>query len=164
MRGSSLKRGAVIWLISVLLVGCQTLDTSQPADWVMQGRLLIRTPDQAERMNIAWRQLDEDTEILLTGALGASIARLSSDPSGYRLERPGSAPLFANSLNELVYAAIGINLPVSAAIGVLSGETQSIEFEDWRLNVADFDDQGRPMIVNIVNPSASIKLQVQSWR
>ena len=130
----------------------------------MNGRVLVRTPEQAERLSISWRQLDTESEILLTGPLGTSIARISGQQGEFVLERPNAEPLIAASLDELVNAAIGIELPVSAAIPVLSGERQSLRYLDWRLNVVEFDQQGRPAVVNIVNGTNVIRLQVQSWR
>ena len=96
----------------------------------MQGRVLIRTPEKAERFNIAWRQLRLESEILLTGPLGASIARLTTEEARYRLDRPNNDPMYSATLDELISNAVGVELPVSSLIPVLNGEQKLLVYED----------------------------------
>ena len=130
----------------------------------MQGRVLIRTQEKAERFNIAWRQLRLESEILLTGPLGASIARLTTEEARYRLDRPNNDPMYAATLDELISNAVGVELPVSSLIPILNGEQKLLVYEDWQLSVAESDQLDRPKLVNITNQATSIRLQVQSWR
>ena len=147
----------------LFLAGCQSLDRSLPADWVMQGSLVIRTPERAERVNVAWRQYSGQSEILLTGPLGASIARISPRAGSYALERPGEEPLVASSLESLVEMAIGQALPVSAVVPILSGEQRQIKSASWQLTTREFDEEGRAKKISIAGDNITMTLTVRSW-
>jgi outer membrane biogenesis lipoprotein LolB len=147
-----------------LLASCQSIDQNLPADWAMQGTMIIRTPAQAERVNIAWRQFQGESEIILTGPLGASLARISAVDGGYRLERPGEADLSAPDLESLVALAVGLQLPVAAVVPILSGDQRRAESGSWRLNTVKVDDTGRAERIEIQGPEASIRLSIRSWR
>ena len=148
---------------TLLLIGCQNLD-SKPADWLLKGRVIVKTTDRADRLSIRWRQFNDDSEILLTGPLGASIARISAEDNRYILERPKTTPVYAGSLDELVGLAIGLDLPFSVIIPVLSGETRTTTVEEWRVAGRNYNEQNRPMLVEASGPGTNIRLIVQSWR
>lgn len=147
----------------MLLAGCQTLDSRLPADWVMQGAMIIRTADRAERINIAWRQAGDESEILLTGPLGASIARITPVEGGYILRRPGEEDLSAASLENLVSLAIGQPLPVSAVVPVLAGDKRNLKSGPWRLETSEVDASGRAKKIRITGEAIAIVISVREW-
>ncbi len=147
----------------LFVTGCQTLDSTLPADWVMRGTLIIRTPERAERVNVAWRQLSGQSEILLTGPLGASIARIAPQAGSYALERPGEETLVAANLESLVDLAIGQALPVSAVVPILSGKRRQVNAAPWQLTTREIDAEGRAKKIFIAGNGITMTLTVRSW-
>ena len=160
-------RYVLLYAVLFTVVGCQTLDTSQPAEWTMQGSMIIRTSEQADRVNIAWRQYQGDSEILLTGPLGTSIARIApAEPQsglGYVLERPGEAPIEAASLFELVELVLGLSIPIAEVTAVLSGDSLGKTVGAWQLVTTELDEQQRPTQIEIAGPDVDIRLTVRTW-
>lgn len=160
-------RYVLLYGVLFALAGCQTLDTAKPAEWTMQGSMIIRTSEQADRINIAWRQYQGDSEILLTGPLGTSIARIAPANSqsglGYVLERPGEAPMQAASLIELVELVLGLSIPITEVMAVLSGDSPGKTVGAWQLETTQVDEQERPKRIEITGPGVDIRLNVRTW-
>tara|TARA_R110002110_G_scaffold221410_5_gene435574 strand:+ start:83 stop:538 length:456 start_codon:yes stop_codon:yes gene_type:complete len=150
-------------MLSLVLVGCQTLDREAPADWIMKGRVVVVTPEASRRLSIFWRQNSQDFEILLTATLGTSVARLVSEGDLHYLDLPGEPRQFAASPAQLLFEATGLNLPLDSLVPVFRGRKQSGNIGGWQVSTLATDAEGRPQRVEAYRQGVTIKLTVTEW-
>tara|TARA_R110002072_G_C7949797_1_gene533068 strand:+ start:1387 stop:1857 length:471 start_codon:yes stop_codon:yes gene_type:complete len=153
--------------LSVVLVGCQSFDTNAPADWVMKGRVVVKTAQSSQRLSVFWRQNQNDFEILLSGTLGTSVARLVSEQGVHYVDLPGKPRQYSDSVESLLFDTTGLNLPVRALLPVLSGEVKDGVFDGWQVSIQAFDEQNRPQRLVVhelaLGESIEIRLTVTEW-
>lgn len=151
-------------LLAALLVSCQSLDRSKPADWFMTGRVIISNEARSERLNLSWRQFGSESEILLTGPLGASVARISGANNQFLLERPNQSPVTASTPGELAFITLGVELPIADVVPILNGDVTVAEIGPWQVLASEHNQLNRPMKVELNASDARIRLTVQSWQ
>ncbi len=114
-------------VLATLLSGCTTTqplpeinnwDTyqarlSQLESWKLQGKLGVRLPDDSNSVYVDWEQAPKDYAIRLSGPLGQGTTWIRGSDETVSLEQAGHAPLSAETPEELIYNALGWNLPIS---------------------------------------------------
>jgi outer membrane lipoprotein LolB len=151
-------------LLALALGGCQSLDKSAPADWIMKGRIIVTTPESSQRLSIYWRQDQQNFEILLNGTLGTSVARLVSEDNIHYIDVPGEVRRFSASPDALLFETTGLDLPVATLIPVLSGLKPPGRYEGWQVSILESDKQGRPLQLNVVGADIQIRLTATEWQ
>ncbi|MBI3284877.1 MAG: outer membrane lipoprotein LolB [Burkholderiales bacterium] len=101
-----------------------------------------------------WEQSAGGIVLTLYSPLGQTIARISQDAHGARLEQEGQSPRWAADLNQLAAEALGWPLPVSGLRDWLQGyvrqtdgrlqrlaaQDQTLDSEGWQLRYASWQD------------------------
>jgi outer membrane biogenesis lipoprotein LolB len=129
----------------------------------MKGRLIVKTPESNQRLSVFWRQDAANFEILLSGTLGTSIARLVSEGGVHYVDLPGKPRQFSDSPQSLLLATTGLSLPVNALLPVLNGAVIEGDFDGWQVSTHVFDDLGRPTKIDVDGYGMLIKLTVTEW-
>jgi len=129
----------------------------------MKGRVVVKTSEFSQRLSVFWRQDGANFEILLSGALGTSIARLVSQGGVHYVDLPGKPRQFSDSPQSLLLETSGLSLPVNALLPVLNGAVINGNFDGWQVDTHVFDDLGRPIEIDVDGYSVLIKLSVTEW-
>lgn len=80
--------------------------------WELQGKLGVRVPGDANSVYVDWHQASGDYAIRLSGPFGQGTTWIRGRENAVRLEQAGRAPLSAPTPEELVYEALGWELPI----------------------------------------------------
>lgn len=153
--------------------------------WVMEGRIAVRTPDDAWSANLEWRHDAKDDRMALNGPFAQRAATIrytnkfisfeaadgsraeSADPETLLLERLG----FSVPLDALRYWVLALPAPGQEFVPRPSSDTPaaSADFDQagWSLRYGSFMREGRwtaPRKMVIEGRGVVLKLIVDRWR
>lgn len=117
-------------------------DDSDTSQFDIAGRLSARRGSDGVAANFSWKHTRADDRLDVIAPLGQTLARLSGDASGVRLERPGEAAVAFSDWDALTRTVFGTAIPVNG-------------LAYWVVGVADpratygieRDDAGRPSVL-----------------
>jgi len=121
-RGPAPRTPLAALMAAVLLAACAAVPTqdSSPADFPrvavdhfdIAGRLSARRGSEGVAANFVWSHRPDSDRIDVATPMGQTLARLSGDPIGVRVERPGEVPLASPSWDVLTREVFGVPIPV----------------------------------------------------
>jgi len=158
--GARARAGFLAGLLLTLLfvAGCavpanrQNAVGQQAGSW--SGRLALRVdgePPQSYAAGFTLTGSAQAGELRLSSPLGSTLAVMQWEP-GQALLRQGEQVYAFASLDELVYAATGADLPVRALFGWLGGTPQAVE--GWQADLSRLPD-GRLTASRLTPPPAA---------
>lgn len=122
-----LIRTTHLLIISLLLVSCTTSNTlidrewqvhqtfiANTSYWTLKGRLNIRQANNSNTVSINWKQMGQDFEINLSGALGIGATMISGNQNFIRLQQGNENPIEAENMDELSRNHLGYGFPAEA--------------------------------------------------
>lgn len=191
------SRLLVLCLSLILLPGCAWLwqaETAQPGSaerlraipsWFMEGRINVRTPDDAWSANLEWRHGSNEDQMSFSGPFAPRAATLlykenliifeaadgslaeSTDPEGLLLERLG----FSVPLDALRYWVLGLPAPLQEFIAHPAPENPAalVGFAQagWFMRYDGFMQTGLwvlPRKIEFRGRDVVLKLIVDRWR
>jgi outer membrane lipoprotein LolB len=83
------------------------------ADWQLQGKLGVRTPDENGSASVKWTQEMANYQLSLSGPLGQKRMIITGTPGKVRLEQTGEPAQEARSPEALLKKQLGWTLPVT---------------------------------------------------
>lgn len=118
-------------LTLLLLAGCAGVAPRAPVDperawqlhrerlteveaWQLNGRLAIRTQDEAWHANLHWLQRENRYRVRLTGPLGQGSLRLEGTPQFVQLRTGQGESAVSSDPEELLYRQFGWRVPIGA--------------------------------------------------
>jgi outer membrane lipoprotein LolB len=121
-RGFAPRDALVASLAGLLLAACAAVppqvSTSADAPLVavdrfdIAGRLSARRGSEGVAAHFTWSHRPDGDRIDVATPMGQTVARLSGDAAGVRVERPGQAPLASASWDVLTREVFGVPIPV----------------------------------------------------
>ncbi len=155
-----------------------------PAAFELTGRLSVRHGSDALAANFHWTHAGGRDELDLASPLGQTIARLSGDASGVRLQTSDGRVAIASDWSSLTTRALGWPLPVEglafwiqglprdgapAAIEAGSdGMPAALRQDGWSVVYQAFergsDGVPRPQRLTLDYPEVELRIAVDSWR
>ncbi|MCG6970480.1 MAG: lipoprotein insertase outer membrane protein LolB [Gammaproteobacteria bacterium] len=123
---------------SALALRQQTL--ADVSAWVFNGRLSLKTADDAWTGKVRWRQDGKQFRLHFSAPTGQGAVQLMSNPQfGVEMRTAEGAVQYADDAETLLYDHTGWRLPVSGlrlwVVGLPNGEE--------KISQLSFDDQGR---------------------
>jgi len=179
---------------AVVLCACAPALTERPAPastlapraaaFELTGRLSARHGNNALSANFRWTHDAQRDELDLSSPLGQTIARLSSDASGVRLQTPDGRVETAGDWAALTTRALGWPLPVEglafwiqgmprdgvpAAVERASdGMPAALRQDGWSVVYQAFergsDGLSRPKRLTLDYAEVELRIAVDSWR
>ena len=177
---------------AVLLCSCALVERPTPASalaahaatFELTGRLSARRGNDALSANFRWTHERQRDELDLSSPLGQTIARLSGDASGVRLQTPDGRVETAGDWAALTTRALGWPLPVEglafwiqgmprdgvpAAIDRGSdGMPAALRQDGWSVVYQTFERDGdglsRPKRLTLDYAEVELRIAVDSWR
>ncbi|MEP7329293.1 MAG: outer membrane lipoprotein LolB [Betaproteobacteria bacterium] len=89
------------------------------------GRLSVQRGAEGVSGNFTWRHQPDGDWIDLASPTGQTLARMSGDKQGVRVERPGEAPLAAVNWDVLTRDVFGVPIPVQGLAAWVVGAPRS---------------------------------------
>lgn len=128
------------------------------ADWQLQGKLGIRTPDDNGSASLKWTQEKTDYQLNLSGPLGQKRMIITGTPGKVRLEQTGEPAEEAKTPEALIKKQLGWTLPVTQLAywvrGVPAPQTRITRIEQnsdgliaqleqggWLINYSNYQNQ-----------------------
>ncbi len=116
-RGASVAMMVAALMTACAVVPTQVATTSEiplvAADhFDIVGRLSARRGSEGVAAHFTWSHRPDGDRIDVATPLGQTLARLSGDAAGVRVERPGQAPLASASWDVLTREVFGVPIPV----------------------------------------------------
>ncbi len=121
-RRTASRAGLAAALAATLLAACAAVPPQGPAvtdgplvavdHFDIAGRISARRGREGVAANFTWRHRPEGDVIDVATPMGQTLARLSGDAAGVRVERPGQAPLASVSWDALTSEVFGVPVPV----------------------------------------------------
>ena len=155
-------------------------------DWVLRGRIGIRTETDGVTANLTWAQEDRQSDVRLDGAFGAGASRILQSPSGAALFLDGEKPLYGDDAESLLYWETGLRIPLNGLshwlIGLPRAGDESIYDDFGRLSKlsyldpegilwkADFQEYTEvdglqlPLRAVVLGGGFTLTLSVDDWR
>jgi outer membrane lipoprotein LolB len=191
LRGMCVRAVAAVG--AALLCSCTPAIIGEPppgssvaarAAFELTGRLSVRHGDHALAAGFHWTHERERDELELSSPLGQTIARLSSDASGVRLQSSDGRIETASDWTSLTTRALGWPLPVEglafwiqglpregapAAVERGSdGMLSTLRQDGWSVVYQAFERGGdgvsRPQRLTLDYPEVELRIAVDSWR
>lgn len=119
-----------------------------PESWLAQGRLAVKSGDEAWHGTFAWHQAPRLVRIELAGPLGQGSVRLREDPGGARLEIGAEQVIQGSDSEALLQEQLGWAMPVQGLRYWISGHP----------------DPGRPATVERDGAGRVTGLAQDGWR
>ncbi len=185
-------RDAACALAFGLAAGCASLPSPPPqfagsggpAEFDITGRLSARRGSDGVAANFSWSHTGSDDRLDVVTPLGQTLARLTGDASGVRLERPGEPVVAYADWDALTRAVFGVAIPVNglahwvvgaadpgAAYGIerdSSGRPSVLRQQGWEIvySFADGAPASRPARLVMRFPdieTVEIRVVVDRW-
>lgn len=142
-RGPAPRAALVASLAALLVAACAAVPTqvSPAADtplvaadhFDIAGRLSARRGSEGVAAHFTWRHRPDGDRIDVATPMGQTLARLSGDAAGVRVERPGQAPLASASWDALTREVFGVPIPVEGlAAWVVGAPRANVPFGNER--------------------------------
>lgn len=120
-------RWVVLAVFTLLLGGCaqwpgflhdeargrQWVPTKAPDSFHLEGRVSVKSGEEAFSGGLFWQHTQETDTLLLKTPLGQGVAELSSSASGVSLKNAEGRQYFAQDAEMLLQQSIGMKLPVA---------------------------------------------------
>lgn len=144
-------RGALAALAMATAVGCATVapspDSNRPATaaaaaFDASGRLSARRGSEGVAAHFTWSHAPASDRFDVATPLGQTLARLSGDPSGVRIERPGERPVAYPDWVAVTRDVFGVAIPVDGLASWIQAQpVAGMAFDLER------DAAGRPLVL-----------------
>jgi outer membrane lipoprotein LolB len=192
---------ACITLLTAVLPACRTV---QPTDseqaeriqlyesrsselrqfenWSLEGRLAVSNGEDGGSGHLNWQEQAGGSRMDFHGAMGRGAWRLLSDGQGAVLEMADGARFQAESVDELIRAQLGWEIPVDtlawwvrgmAAPGEIQfqvlddeGHLNTLHQRDWAIefgNYRQFGELQLPVKMTARQEKKSVKLAIRRW-
>jgi outer membrane lipoprotein LolB len=116
-------------VLTLLVTACTTAPPRSalpvaelPETWLAQGRLAVKSGDEAWHGTFAWHQAPTLLRIELAGPLGQGSVRLHEDPDGARLELGTEQVIHGVDSGALLREQLGWAMPVQGLRYWISGQ------------------------------------------
>lgn len=130
-------------MAAMLLAACAAVPTQVPATadiplvavdrFDIAGRLSARRGSEGVAAHFTWSHRPDGDRIDVATPMGQTLARLSGDAAGVRVERPGQAPLAAAGWDVLTREVFGVSIPVEGlAAWVVGAPRANVPFGNER--------------------------------
>ena len=105
--------------------------------WRAEGKVALRKADRSESASLSWTQRNNQTDLNLSGPLGFSATKISSDGKTLEINRAGTLNSYDISSRETIAKETGWDLPLQALQHWLKGiPPPATRFRPWRSNRA----------------------------
>lgn len=173
----------------LILAGCATVPPApsltagpSPHNWVLVGRIALRTGDQGWHAGLLWRERADHYDLRLQGPLGQGAVELTGAPGQVTLRTADGKHYRAASPEALLARVLGVRMPVSglrywvrgrAAPGGRaeeqrngSGQLALLRQDGWVIRYESYAQvQGRslPVRMRLANGNVQLLLIVDRW-
>lgn len=141
--GSASRAALAAATAAMLLAACAAVPTPVPATadiplvavdrFDIAGRLSARRGSEGVAAHFTWSHRPDGDRIDVATPMGQTLARLSGDAAGVRVERPGQAPLAAAGWDVLTREVFGVSIPVEGlAAWVVGAPRANVPFGNER--------------------------------
>jgi outer membrane lipoprotein LolB len=141
--------GGALAVAVMLVTGCATVAPSSirltnetVAAFDASGRLSARRGSDGVTAHFTWAHAPASDRFDVSTPLGQIVARLSGDPSGVRIERPGEAPVAYPDWGGLTRDVFGVAIPVDGLASWI--QAQPVVGPAFDL---ERDAAGRPLVL-----------------
>ena len=135
--------------IVVVLAGCATVAPSAvrstnetAAAFEASGRLSAKRGSEGVAAHFTWSHAPSSDRFDVSTPMGQIVARLSGDPSGVRIERPGEAPVAYPDWGALTREVFGVAIPVDGLASWIQAQPVAGPAFDLERDAA-----GRPLLL-----------------
>jgi outer membrane lipoprotein LolB len=135
--------------IVVVLAGCATVAPSAvrstnetAAAFEASGRLSAKRGSEGVAAHFTWSHAPSSDRFDVSTPMGQIVARLSGDPSGVRIERPGEAPVAYPDWGALTREVFGVAIPVDGLASWIQAQPVAGPAFDLERDAA-----GRPLVL-----------------
>jgi outer membrane lipoprotein LolB len=193
-------RHLALWILLLLLVGCAGLDQREPTsagwkehsqrlillqEWTASGKLALRTSDASESASLVWEQHDQNTDLQLSGPLGAGATRIHSDGRQLDIRQGDEHRTLDISTPDAIALNTGWDLPLLALTHWLKGlpspdikvqrleldpQTEllrTLEQDDWEIRYekyGQFKEFTLPTRLQIQRGATRVKVIISHWQ
>lgn len=151
-------------------------------EWHIQGKIGVRTPDDAGSAYIDWNQAQDSFYITLSGPLGQGTTVISGNPTGARLEQ-SEGTWIAETPEQLLLEHTGWQIPISNLLywvkgmpapggqAVLShnelGTLATLQQDGWHLTFDQYSPQLNtllPQRIRAQKDGLKVTLIIKRWQ
>lgn len=145
------------------------------------GRVAVRNAERSFSASFDWQHGKDSDELLLTGALGQGLARLSRTSSGARLQTADGKTFVAADLDALSAGVFGMTLPMGAlpdwVLGRQASAADQVERDDlgratrlgdgaWRVLYETYESQSAdalPSALELGRDQVLVRIRIERW-
>lgn len=153
--------------------------------WKIEGKLALRSPEQAESATMRWSQQGATTHLSLTGPLGVNATTIHSDGRLLEIQQGDQRSRWDLSDPALLESKTGWDLPLQALPYWLKGIAspdlpvqslalnpeqtllQSLQQDNWLVTYEDYDSFGEhrmPTRLRIRRAATSVRVIIRDWQ
>ena len=178
----SLERWLGLFGSLACFAGCSSLPAVLPqgnlsSGFELTGRVAIRYGDEAASAKVQWRHSFGADDMLITGAIGQGIARITRLRGEVTLETADARKFRAENAESLTEQVLGWRVPLSGLPDWLrarvlpgaqsragdDGRLLELQQDGWLIEYQEYRNE-RPVRLRLTRPNMEMRLIVDAWQ
>lgn len=189
---------AMIATAAIIVAGCATQPGTPPpatqwqayqdhatsiTHWLLSAKVALRWRGGAENASLNWLQVNDHSDVDLSGPFGAGAVRITQQGDALEVERGGERSVYDSSTPETLAAATGWPIPVSALpfwlrglpdpdqtldrLALQGGRAQEIQQGGWKISYTAYTPVGTgslPATLRVTHAGDGISLRLVNAR
>lgn len=154
-------------LLAAFAAACAQVEIKAPEgalDFVLAGRIAVRSGNEAFTGNINWRHVKSGDEILLSTPTGQGVAQILRQGDAVVLKTSEGKEYRAVDSEALTERVLGFRLPIEGLAETVQGRPSPVlEGRGWKIEYQEYDAQKRPTRLRLTNAGAEVRLAIHQW-
>jgi outer membrane lipoprotein LolB len=167
----------------LFLLGCAQAPLKPPEgalEFHVLGRIAARYGSEGFTGNVDWRHAKAGDDMLIGTPLGQGVARIVREGEAVQLTTANSRQYTAPDAETLTERVLGFRVPLEGMADWVRGQpstaanarvayfpdrkAQVIEERSWRIEYLDYDENGRPRLMQLNYPGIQLRFAISEWK
>ncbi len=176
-------RGAWLAAFLLLLAGCAQAPLRPPEgalEFHVLGRIGAHYGNEGFTGNVDWSHAKEGDDMLIGTPLGQGVARIVREGEAVQLTTSNGRQYGAPDAETLTERVLGFRVPLEGLADWVRGQPSPgsafqressangrlhvLQQRDWRIEYLDYDDEGRPRLMQLNYPGIQLRFAISEWK
>jgi len=176
-----IRAAALVALL--ILSGCAQAPLKPPEgalEFNVLGRIGARYGNDGFTGNVDWRHAKAGDDMLISTPLGQGVARIVREGEAVQLTTANGKQYSAPDAETLTERVLGFRVPLEGMADWVRGEPSAgfasqretfpdgrlkvLQQRDWRIEYLDYDDGGRPRLMQLNYPGIQLRFVISEWK
>lgn len=167
----------------LILAGCAQAPLRPPEgalEFHVLGRIAARYGNEGFTGNVDWRHAKDGDDMLIGTPLGQGVARIVREGEAVQLTASNGRQYSAPDAETLTGRVLGFRVPLEGLADWVRGQPlpdsafqkdpspdgrlRVLQQRDWRIEYLDYDENGRPRLMQLNYPGIQLRFVITEWK